>query len=40
MQLIGKRVEFTGNSYIQVSSLCGSSGLDEIVTQPVVRLVA
>jgi hypothetical protein len=40
MQLIGKRVEFTGNSYIQVSSLCGQYGQDDIVTQPIVRLVA
>jgi hypothetical protein len=40
MQLIGRRVEFSGNSYIQVSSLCGHNGQDDIVTQPVIRLVA
>jgi hypothetical protein len=40
LQLVGRRVEFIGNSYIQISSLCGAYGMDEVMTEPQVRLVA
>jgi hypothetical protein len=40
LQVIGKRVTFTGNSYIKLSSLCGGKGLDPIAAGRLVRLVA
>jgi Flp pilus assembly protein TadG len=40
LQVVGRRVEFTGNSYIQISSLCGAHGMDANETEPLVRLVA
>jgi Flp pilus assembly protein TadG len=40
LQVIGKRVTFTGNSYIKLSSLCGGYGMDPIAAGRLVRLVA
>lgn len=40
LQVIGRRVEFTGNSNIKISSECASSGLDSIGGGRKVRLVA
>jgi hypothetical protein len=40
LQVVGKRVEFTGNSFIKLSSLCGGYGMDPIAAGRLVRLVA
>lgn len=40
MQIIGRRVEFTGNSNIKISSECGDAGLGVIGGGRKVRLVA
>jgi hypothetical protein len=40
LQVIGKRVEFTGNSYIKLSSLCGGKLPGPVAANPLVRLVA
>lgn len=40
LQVLGKRVEFTGNSYIQIASRCSGLGMDAIEAEPLVRLVA
>jgi hypothetical protein len=40
LQVIGRRVEFTGNSYIKINSLCSSMGIDPIAADRLVRLVA
>jgi hypothetical protein len=40
MQLVGKRLEFSGNSAIKLTDLCGGAGLDPVGGGRVIRLVA